>query len=94
MYRAAAGRRQRFIGVGAQASVVTRSEGVDYGWVFQTTFVVTIAVGAPAVAVLSLGTSLPTWEARADFALRTGAVVWLLTAGAVYGYARWSQSST
>lgn len=73
---------------------MTRPDGVDYGWVLQTTFVLTIALGAPAVAVLSLGTSLPTWETRADFALRAGAVVWLVTAVGVYGYARWSQSST
>lgn len=73
---------------------MTRPDGVDYGWVLQTTFVLTIAVGAPAVAVLSLGTTLPTWETRADFALRVGAIVWLVTAVAVYGYARSSQSST
>lgn len=87
-------RSKLFIGSPVEASVVTRPDGVDYGWVLQTTFVLTIAVGAPAVAVLSLGTTLPTWETRADFALRVGAIVWLVTAVAVYGYARSSQSST
>lgn len=60
----------------------------------QTTFVLTIAVGAPLVAVLSLGATLPTWETRVDFAVRVGAIVWILTAVGVYAYARWSQSST
>jgi hypothetical protein len=66
----------------------TDPDGVDYGWVMQTTFVVTILVGAPAVTVLSLFVSLPTWAARASFAVRVGAVVWLVTAIAVYLYAR------
>lgn len=63
-------------------------EGVDHAWVMQTTFVLAIAVGAPTVALLSLGADLPTWEARAAFAVRVGAVVWLAVAVAVYLYAR------
>ena len=59
-------------------------EGVDYGWVMQTTFVVTILVGAPAVAVLSTFVTLDTWGARAAFAVRVGAPIWFLTAVAVY----------
>lgn len=66
----------------------TDPEGVDFGWVMQVTFVVTILVGAPLVAVLSLGTELPTWGARAEFAIRVGAVVWFLTAVGAYGYAK------
>jgi hypothetical protein len=66
----------------------TDPEGVDYGWVMQTTFVLTIAIGAPAVAVLSVGTPLDSWNARVSFAVRVGAVVWILVAVAVYGYAR------
>lgn len=66
----------------------TDPEGVDYGWVMQTTFVLTIVVGAPVVAVLSTGADLPTWAARATFALRVGAVVWILTAVGVFLYAR------
>jgi membrane protein YdbS with pleckstrin-like domain len=66
----------------------TDPEGVDYGWVMQTTFVLTIVVGAPLVAVLSTGADLPTWSARATFALQVGAVVWILTAVAVFLYAR------
>lgn len=61
---------------------------VDYGWVMQVTFVTTIVVGAPAVAVASLFVSLPTWPDRAEFAIRVGAPVWLVTALAVYAYAR------
>jgi len=68
---------------------------VDYTWVMRTTFVVTILVGAPAVALLSLTTELPTWGARAAFAVRVGAGIWFLTAVGVFVYARHSgQSST
>ncbi|MFB6268875.1 MAG: DUF5822 domain-containing protein [Halobacterium sp.] len=66
----------------------TDPDGVDYGWVMQTTFVVTIVVGAPVVAALSLFYSLPTWEARVSFAVRVGAIVWFVTAVATYWYAR------
>nr|WP_200862296.1 DUF5822 domain-containing protein [Candidatus Halobonum tyrrellensis] len=54
----------------------------------QTTFVLTIAFGAPLVAALSATRTLPTWGARAEFAVRVGAVVWLCTAVAVFWYAR------
>ena len=69
---------------------VTRTdpEGLDYGWVMQVTFVLTIVLGAPIVAVLALFASLPTWFDRAEFAIRVGAVVWLVTGLCVYGYAR------
>ena len=66
----------------------TDPDGVDYGWVMQVTFVVTIVAGAPLVAVLSLGTELPTWAARAEFAIRVGAVVWFLVAVSAFGYAK------
>ena len=66
----------------------TDPDGVDYGWVMQTTFVCTILVGAPVVAALSIPVSLPTWPARAAFAVRVGALVWILVALAVYAYAR------
>jgi hypothetical protein len=66
----------------------TDPEGVDFGWVMQTTFVLTIVVGAPTVAILALGQDLPTWGSRVAFAVRIGAVVWIATALAVYGYAR------
>jgi hypothetical protein len=71
----------------------TDPEGVDYGWVMQTTFVLTIVLGAPAVALLSLFVELATWSARANFAIRVGAVVWLCIGVPVYVYAR-SQSAT
>ncbi len=65
--------------------------GIDYTWVMQVTFVTTILVGAPAVALLSLSVDLPTWEAKAGFAARVGALLWFVTAVAVYGYARRQQ---
>ena len=70
----------------------TDPDGVDFGWVMQVTFVVTIVVGAPVVAVLSLSTTLPTWGARAAFAIRVGAVIWFLTAAGAYLYARRKQT--
>lgn len=63
-------------------------EGVDHGWVMQVTFLVTVLVGAPIVALLSTRVALPDWGARAAFAVRVGAVVWLVTGVGVYAYAR------
>ncbi|WP_254837600.1 DUF5822 domain-containing protein [Natronomonas marina] len=71
----------------------TDPEGVDYGWVMQTTFVLTIVVGAPVVAALSAFVTLSTWGERAEFAVRVGAVVWLCIGVPVYAYAR-SHSET
>ncbi|MEF8854903.1 MAG: DUF5822 domain-containing protein [Haloarculaceae archaeon] len=68
--------------------VETDPEGVDFGWVMQVTFVATIVLGAPVVALLSLGASLPTWSDRLLFAVRVGALVWLVTAVGTYTYAR------
>ena len=67
-------------------------EGVDFGWVMQVTFVVTIVVGAPIVAILSSGTDLPTWGDRAEFAIRVGAPVWFVTAIVVFAYAKRTQT--
>ncbi|MEZ3162432.1 DUF5822 domain-containing protein [Halorubrum sp. RMP-47] len=67
-------------------------EGVDYAWVMQTTFVVTILVGAPVVALLSTLVTLETWGARAAFAVRVGAPIWFVTAVAVALYARRSDA--
>lgn len=66
----------------------TNPEGVDYGWVMQVTFVTTILVGAPIVAALSTQATLPTWNARVEFAIRVGSVLWILTASAVFVYAK------
>ncbi|WP_415382306.1 DUF5822 domain-containing protein [Halosimplex sp. TS25] len=66
----------------------TDPDGVDYGRVMQLTFVVTIIAGAPIVAVLSLTVALPTWIDRVLFAVRVGAVVWIVTALAMYAYER------
>lgn len=68
----------------------TTPEGVDFGWVMQTTFVLTVTVGALITASVAqiTGVALPTWGARANFALRVGAVIWLFTATGVYLWAR------
>jgi len=60
----------------------------DYAWVMQTTFVLTIVVGAPAVATLSLAVPLDGWQSWVRFAVQVGAAVWFLTAIAVFLYAR------
>ncbi len=75
--------------MGVPTRVETDPDGLDLAWVMQVTFVLTIAIGAPLVAGLSLLWQLPTWNARVLFAVRVGALVWLLTAVGVYCYARW-----
>ena len=70
----------------------TNPEGVDYGWVMQVTFVTTILVGAPIVAAASMGMDLPTWGDRAEFAIRLGAVIWIVVALSVFAYARRTQA--
>lgn len=70
----------------------TNPDGVDYGWVMQVTFVTTILVGAPIVTALSTTVTLPTWESRVSFAVRVGAVVWIITAVSVFLYARRTQT--
>lgn len=69
---------------------VTRTdpEGIDYGWIMQVTFVTSIVVGAPVVALLSIPVSLDTWPERARFALGVGSVVWIVVAIGVFLYAR------
>jgi len=54
-------------------------EGVDTTRVMQLTFLTTLAVGVPLVVALSVLVTLPTWEARAEFAVRVGALIWLVT---------------
>jgi hypothetical protein len=66
-------------------------DGLDYTWLLQVTFVLTIIGGAPVIAILAVGRDLSTWSARATFAIRYGAVIWLLTGLAVYAYARYRQ---
>ncbi|WP_222918672.1 DUF5822 domain-containing protein [Natrinema sp. SYSU A 869] len=70
----------------------TSPDGVDYGWVMQTTFVATILVGAPLVAALSTTATLPTWADRVEFAIRVGAPIWLVTSIVVFAYAKRKQT--
>ncbi|AGB31547.1 hypothetical protein C488_13801 [Natrinema pellirubrum DSM 15624] len=70
----------------------TSPDGVDYGWVMQTTFVATILVGAPIVVALSTTVTLPSWADRAEFAIRVGAPVWLVTSLVVFAYAKRKQT--
>lgn len=70
---------------------VTDPEGVDYGWVMQVTFVTTILVGAPLVALASISFDLATWGERVTFAVQVGAFVWFVTAMVVFAYAKYTQ---
>lgn len=70
----------------------TDPDGIDYGWVMQMTFIITILLGVPFIALLSISVSLPTWTDRATFVVQVGAPIWFLTAISVYFYARWVQS--
>lgn len=70
----------------------TSPDGIDYGWVMQTTFVATILVGAPVVVLLSTAATLPTWADRVEFAIRVGAPVWLVTSIVVFAYAKRTQT--
>ena len=63
-------------------------DGVDYTWVMQVTFLVTILAGVPIVALLSTVVPLATWTERALFAVRVGAVLWFVTAIGTFLYAR------
>jgi hypothetical protein len=54
----------------------------------QVTFLATILVGVPVVALASLFVTLPGWGERAEFAIRAGAFVWFLTGLIVFLYAR------
>ena len=62
----------------------TPPDEVDYTRVMQLTFVTTILAGVPLVVVLSLFATLPTWTARAGFAVRVGALVWLVTGVGIF----------
>jgi len=66
----------------------TDPDGIDYGWVMQVTFLLTILAGVPVVVALSTLVSLPTWSDRVVFVIQLGAPVWLLTSVSVYLYER------
>lgn len=65
----------------------TDPDGVDYGWVMQVTFIASIFVGTPIVAVLSIPVTLTTWTERAQFAIGVGAAVWFVVSILVFLYA-------
>ncbi len=62
--------------------------GIDYAWIMQMTFVLTILLGAPVVGLASWSVSLPSWEARARFAVGLGAVIWFMLAIGLFLYQR------
>ena len=46
----------------------------------QVTFVLTIVIGAPLIAIASSFVELPTWDDRVQFAISMGAVLWFCIA--------------
>lgn len=62
-------------------------DGVDYGWIMQVTFVLTIVIGAPIIALGSMWVELTTWGERAQFAAGFGSVIWLVVASVVFAVA-------
>jgi hypothetical protein len=68
-------------------------EGIDYGWIMQVTFVTTIVVGAPIVAVASTFVTLASLGARLSFAVRVGAIIWFVTGVLVYLFERYRKRS-
>lgn len=66
-------------------------DGIDYGWILQITFILTILIGAPITALLGIYVELPTWNDRAEFAIRVGAVIWFLTAVIILGYTKYNR---
>lgn len=66
-------------------------DGIDYGWILQITFILTILIGAPVTAFLGIYVELPTWTDRAEFAIRVGAVIWFLTAVTILGYTKYNR---
>lgn len=61
--------------------------GVDYAWIMQVTFVMTILIGAPVVTLASTRATLTTWSDRARFAIGIGAMVWFVVALVVFAFA-------
>jgi hypothetical protein len=83
------------IGTGVPDVTQTDPQGVDFGWVMQVTFIVTILLGVPIVAAASLVVGpMESWAERVSFALRAGALVWFLTALLTYSYARMEQTGS
>lgn len=64
------------------------TDGVAYDWVLQVTFIATVLLGAPMIAIGSLLVDLDDWTARVVFATTVAAGVWFVTAVGVYLYAR------
>lgn len=59
-------------------------DGVDYAWIMQVTFVLTILIGAPIIALGSTFVELTTWGERVWFAAGFGAVIWMIVASTVF----------
>lgn len=66
----------------------TNPQDIDYGWIMQVTFVTSIVIGAPLVALLSVPVTLDTWTERVQFVVAIGSMVWFAVAIVVSLYAR------
>lgn len=64
------------------------AEAVNYRWIMEVTFVVTVLVGVPLIAVASAFITLDDWATRVRFATTLAAIVWIGTAAGAYLVAR------
>lgn len=64
------------------------ADGVDFGWVMEVTFVLTVVIGTPIIAIGSIWFEIDTWTGRIVFATTVAAAVWFATAIGVYTYDR------
>lgn len=63
-------------------------ESVDYRWVMEMTFILTVVIGTPIIALGGLLVEFDGWTGRVVYATTIAALVWFLTAISVYLYAR------
>lgn len=63
-------------------------DAVDFGWVMEVTFILTVVIGTPIVVLGSLWFDIDGWTARVVYATTVAAALWFVTAIAVYVYAR------
>lgn len=67
---------------------MSSSPPVDYGYVLEVTFVLTVLVGAPVIALASLFVELDSWTARVVFATTLAGALWFVFAVVIYASVR------
>lgn len=62
---------------------------IDFRRLFELTFIITVIVGTPLIALSALFVELPDFETRVVYATTIAAAVWLVTAVVLYARARY-----